>query len=186
MATPAIRLQTHRFTVDEYARLGPILPNVQTELIEGMVTELPPIGVAHFVVVTRLTAELADLVRESRLLVQQPIQLNQFSEPQPDLVVLHHPIVATRKVQADDCRLVIEVADSTYEHDRAVKVPMYLDAGVPEVWLVNISDHANPSVEVWIKGVKRPGVAARGGVHVSGCEVWLPRVFEGLEASPGG
>jgi Uma2 family endonuclease len=35
--------------------------------------------------------------------------------------------------------LVIEVADTSVEHDRSVKIPMYARAGVPEAWLVNLS-----------------------------------------------
>jgi len=36
----------------------------------------------------------------------------------------------------------IEVADTSLEHDRDVKVPLYAAAGVPEVWLVNLTDYA--------------------------------------------
>ncbi|MCA1615369.1 MAG: Uma2 family endonuclease, partial [Acidobacteria bacterium] len=37
-----------------------------------------------------------------------------------------------------DVLLVIEVADSTVETDRSVKLPLYAEAGVPEVWIVNL------------------------------------------------
>ena len=35
--------------------------------------------------------------------------------------------------------LLIEVADASLERDRQVKVPLYAAAGIPEVWLVNLS-----------------------------------------------
>ena len=37
---------------------------------------------------------------------------------------------------------MIEVADASLEHDRDVKVPLYAAAGVPEVWLVNLTEDA--------------------------------------------
>ena len=37
---------------------------------------------------------------------------------------------------------MIEVADASLEHDREIKVPLYAAAGVPEVWLVNLTDDA--------------------------------------------
>ena len=35
--------------------------------------------------------------------------------------------------------LVIEVADSTIKYDREVKIPLYAEEGVIEVWLVDIN-----------------------------------------------
>jgi Uma2 family endonuclease len=34
--------------------------------------------------------------------------------------------------------LVIEVADTSLESDRTEKLPLYGNAGIPEVWLVNL------------------------------------------------
>jgi Uma2 family endonuclease len=34
--------------------------------------------------------------------------------------------------------LSIEVSDSTVKYDRDVKIPLYAEAEVPEVWLVNL------------------------------------------------
>ncbi len=50
---------------------------------------------------------------------------------QPDLHVLPAD-------ESADCLLVIEVADTSVEHDRSVKIPLYARAGVPEAWLVNL------------------------------------------------
>jgi Uma2 family endonuclease len=83
--------------------------------------------------------------------VQDPIQLGENSEPQPDISVLRwradryahaHPTPA-------DVLLVVEVADSTVRRDRKSKLPLYARAGIPEAWLVNIPDrrvelHAEP------------------------------------------
>lgn len=37
--------------------------------------------------------------------------------------------------------LVIEVSDRTLQKDREVKIPLYADAGIPEVWIINLEDN---------------------------------------------
>ncbi|PYS92744.1 MAG: hypothetical protein DMF64_07750 [Acidobacteria bacterium] len=39
-----------------------------------------------------------------------------------------------------DVLLVIEVADTTVETDRTIKLPLYAQAGIKEVWLINLPD----------------------------------------------
>src|SRR5207237_5552410 len=73
---------------------------------------------------------------------QNPIRLSDLSEPQPDVALLRwrddfyrhtHPRPA-------DVLLVVEVADTTVATDRAVKLPLYAQAGISEVWLVNLPE----------------------------------------------
>lgn len=70
--------------------------------------------------------------------VQNPIRIDDFSEPEPDIALLKprgdyysnsHPTPA-------DVLLVIEVADTSVDYDRHVKMPLYARAGIPEAWLV--------------------------------------------------
>jgi Uma2 family endonuclease len=35
--------------------------------------------------------------------------------------------------------LLIEVADTTVKYDREVKIPLYAEANIPEVWLVDVN-----------------------------------------------
>jgi Uma2 family endonuclease len=72
--------------------------------------------------------------------VQNPIRLDEYSEPQPDLCLLQpradfyaqaHPTPAA-------VLLVVEVANSSAGFDREVKLPLYAQASVPEVWLINL------------------------------------------------
>jgi Uma2 family endonuclease len=72
--------------------------------------------------------------------VQNPVRLDDHSEPQPDFSVL--------KPRADDYRratpvpadvlLIIEVADSSLAYDRTVKQALYASHGIPEFWIVNL------------------------------------------------
>jgi Uma2 family endonuclease len=70
---------------------------------------------------------------------QNPIRLSDLSEPQPDITLLRWRDDFYRRAlpQPEDVLLVIEVADTTVETDRAVKLPLYARAGINEVWLVN-------------------------------------------------
>jgi Uma2 family endonuclease len=38
--------------------------------------------------------------------------------------------------------LLVEVADTTQRYDRQVKLPLYAQHGIPEVWLVDLEQNA--------------------------------------------
>jgi Uma2 family endonuclease len=57
--------------------------------------------------------------------------------------------------EPDDILLVIEVSDTSAEYDRAVTMPLYAWAGVPEAWLVDLNRGL-------IEGYRRPGEAGYG------------------------
>jgi Uma2 family endonuclease len=40
-----------------------------------------------------------------------------------------------------DTLLVVEVSDTTFQYDHAIKVPVYAAHGVPEVWIVDLESH---------------------------------------------
>lgn len=171
-----------RFTTSEYEHMGAILGDRRTELIDGEIIEMAAIGTAHLVVVDRLERMLVGLKADGRLQSSQPVRLSERDEPQPDLTVLRAPL-EMHKPEATDCVLLIEVCDSTYEADRARKLPRYLAAGVPEVWLFNISDHNHSVLEVY-----RPDGSERrvrdGEVRVESYTVSLDALFDGLPGLP--
>jgi Uma2 family endonuclease len=175
-------LQRVRFTATDYTRMASILAGRRTELIDGEIIEMAPIGTAHLVVVDRLERHFASLKAEGRLQSGQPVRIRDYDEPQPDLTILHAPL-GLRKPSALDCLLLIEVSDSTYTTDTTVKVPRYLAAGVPEVWVVNISDHRNPALEVWTPGASEPTMA-REVVSVAGIDVPVAAIFDRLAEIP--
>ena len=175
-------LQRVRFTTAEYTRMASILAGRRTELIDGEIIEMAPIGTAHLVVVTRLQQAFGRLNDERRLLVQQPLIVDQFDEPQPDLVILHEPL-GRRKPRVKDCLVVIEVSDSTYATDTAIKLPAYLATGAAAVWIVNISNHADPVVELWAPGASEP-TRVREVVSMAGVTVPLVAILDRLADIP--
>jgi Uma2 family endonuclease len=73
--------------------------------------------------------------------VQSAMQLNDYTEPQPDLAVLQprDDFYATAHPLAADVLLVIEVADTSINYDREEKLPRYALSGIPEAWLIDLT-----------------------------------------------
>ena len=138
--------QRHRHTVDEYHRMGEadvFDTGVRLELIDGEIIEMAPIGSMHAGTVTRLTRLLERAVGDMAIVyVQNPVVLDDRSEPQPDLALLkpRDDFYTERHPVPEDVLLIIEVSDSTLHYDQEVKVPMYARIGIPEVWIVDLTN----------------------------------------------
>lgn len=48
-------------------------------------------------------------------------------------------VTETRTPTAQDALLLIEVADKTLTYDRTVKASLYASAGVPTLWVIDVS-----------------------------------------------
>jgi Uma2 family endonuclease len=140
----ALHLEKRLFTVDEYhkmAEAGILNEDDRVELIEGEIVKMSPIGVSHMACVNRLTVILVELLRRRAIVsVQNPINLYDHTELQPDVALLkfREDFYADKPPAATDTLLIIEVSDSTISDDQRYKVPKYARAGIPEAWLVNI------------------------------------------------
>lgn len=141
-----VEVLKRRFTVDEFQRMGEagiLTRDDRVELIDGDIVRMTPIGHRHASSVRRLNAILSPLVGEAAIIdVQNPLRLGQHAEPQPDLVLLKpkSDFYARAHPGPADVLLVIEVADTSAEYDRTVKVPLYGRAGIAEVWVVDLAD----------------------------------------------
>jgi Uma2 family endonuclease len=139
-AAPSLR----RFTVGEYHRLGEsgfFDGNERLELLEGIITMMSPIGLAHGQAVLKSLKAFERLIPTGwQVLSQQAITLDT-SEPVPDVIVLRGNLLTyTQLPQATDLGLIIEVSDSTLRQDRQTKARIYAAAGIPEYWIVNLID----------------------------------------------
>ena len=146
--TPIMQVETTKklFTVDDYYRMaevGIIKPEDRVELIDGEIIEMSPIGSRHLGCVNRANRLFA-LAARSRFVVsvQHPLLLNNYTEPEPDIVLLkpRSDDYYSKKPAADDALLIVEVSDTTLRYDRDVKLPRYAVAHVPEVWIENLDD----------------------------------------------
>lgn len=139
----AMPLTVHRFTVEEYHRMGEagvFHEDARVELIDGQVVEMTLIGPDHASCVNRLVEMFAPLAGKVTLSPQNPVVVAEYQEPQPDVTVLKHRAdgYRSRRPVAADVLLVIEVGDSSADRDRKRKVPVYAQAGIPECWLVDL------------------------------------------------
>jgi Uma2 family endonuclease len=131
-----------RFTVHDYHRMGEagiLHEDDRVELIEGQIVEMAAIGTRHFACVNGLTRLLVRGVGDAAIVsVQNPVRLDEHTEPQPDLTVLRVRDYRDSLPMPEDVLLLIEVSDTTLAYDRGVKLPLYARAGIREVWIVDL------------------------------------------------
>ncbi len=135
--------QRHRFSVEEYHRMGLaglFAEDDRVELIEGEIIDMVPIGGPHVFLVNRLNRFFVRCGGDQVVVsVQNPIRLSNHTEPEPDLVLLDPRLILSSEVPAAKAALlVIEVAASSLDYDRTVKARLYGQAGIPEYWLLDV------------------------------------------------
>jgi Uma2 family endonuclease len=149
---------------DELTRRG-VLDDARVELLYGRVVSMSPQGGRHSYGVTELARALIPAVgSKGRVRIQMPLAVSDSSEPEPDVAIVppgdyldDHPTTAW---------LVIEVADSSLDRDRA-KAKAYAAAGVVEYWIVDLVEgvfevHAGPSGEAYARVTRHgPGTTLR-------------------------
>ena len=138
------------FSVDDYyhlADVGILHEDDRVELIDGDIVVMTPISGPHASSVKALNREFALKVGDRAIVsVQDPVRLNDNTEPQPDIALLRYrdDLYATGHPTPGDIFLLVEVAESSVRYDRNDKLPRYAQADVPEVWIANLP---NDSVE---------------------------------------
>jgi len=138
---PAPRL----INVDEYLKMaeaGILSQEDRVELIDGQILRMSPIGSRHAACVDKISALLHQLIPSGQTIirVQNPVRLNDYSEPEPDIAILKPAAdyYAGNHPQAKDILMIIEVADTSFDYDKEIKLPLYAEAGVPEYWIVHL------------------------------------------------
>ena len=147
-------IRTRRWTRKEYHRLGElgILPEDEpVELLDGQLIVAEPKGRPHIVVV-RLTAQALTRAFGDGWLVyaQDPIALDDDSEPEPDVIVVPGGELDYLEDHPARPALVVEVAETSLSYDRGRKGSAYARAGLADYWIVNLVDWR---IEVY----RRPG-----------------------------
>ncbi len=143
-----MRTETRKlFTVDDYykmAEAGVLREPHRTELINGEIIEMTPMGSRH-AVVSRVNEVFISLFKGKALLRPQlPLRLNDFNEPEPDIVLLRQQkdSYSAAHPGPSDVFLVMEISDSSLRYDRDVKLPVYAEACLPEVWILDLAADA--------------------------------------------
>lgn len=184
----AVQTQKKLFTVDEYykmAEVGILEPGDRVELIHGEILKMSPIKSFHASIVDNLHDLLLFLLREKAIIrSQNPLRISDYSEPEPDLTIAHYHSHKYRHQhpRPEDVHFLIEVADTTLQKDRKIKLLLYAEAGIAVVWIVNLKNH---TVEVYtnpINGVYQELNTLKIGDVLRfaglGLELEVGRIFE--------
>ncbi|NEU77143.1 Uma2 family endonuclease [Hassallia byssoidea VB512170] len=137
-------LNLRLWTVAEYHRMaetGILDEDERVELLEGKIIWMSAKGTAHRSAVGRTDYLLKNRLRNRAWVsTQEPIKLNQRSEPEPDVSVVkidpldyadHHPTPS-------EVYLIIEVADSSLKFDCETKAKAYAQAGIADYWVLDV------------------------------------------------
>jgi Uma2 family endonuclease len=155
-------LTRHKLSLEAYhqmAQAGILDEDSRVELIEGELIDMAPIGSRHAWTLNLLNKALVDAVGDTAIVSpQNPIALPPDSEPQPDIAVLRPKASGYGDALpgAADVLLLIEVADTSVEYDRTIKLRLYAVHGIPEVWLFDLPRSVvEVNLEPTAKGYRR-------------------------------
>ena len=141
-----LKIERRLFTIEEYDRFieaGVLTEDDPVELINGEVVKMSPISGPHAGCVARLSMMFSlQLGQQVVIWTQNPIHIDQYSEPEPDVVVLRYrqDFYTKSLPRPIDVLLLIEVADTSLSYDRRVKVPLYAKVGILEIWVMDVEN----------------------------------------------
>lgn len=182
--------QPRRFTTDDLARMADLGffdadGEDRIELIDGEILMMSRVNALHSACIRRLNKRLNALLQGSATVdVQLPLWLDKESQPQPDLCIVKsrddnyeraHP-------RGNDVLLVIEVMDSSATRDRNIKLPKYAEAGITEVWLVDVRTREvevcrNPSGDQYLERRACPIGLTLDIQAIPGLEITVNEIF---------
>jgi len=134
-------------TVQAYHRMaeaGILDATQRMELIDARIIAMAPIGSKHADWIDRLCRFFIKNLPDSiTVRPQNPVYLSDTNEPEPDIALLRPRPQPYRDAhpRPQDVLLLIEVADTSLQYNRTVKIPLYAQHNIPECWLIDL--HAN-------------------------------------------
>jgi Uma2 family endonuclease len=169
---------TYRWTREQYERAveSGVFGDDRVELLDGEIVPMAPPSSWHAATTRWLRNTFVRGLDPIRWLVggRDPIALDDWSEPEPDIWVARADRVLGRThPPASAMALVVEVSWTSACHDRVRKLPLHGAAGVPEYWIVDLQRgvvhvHRQPVAD----GYRDVSTAARGdGLTVPGTDL---------------
>lgn len=137
----AMPISLRRYTVDELADFPD--DGNRYELLDGVLFVSPSPGLPHQIVATSLAAILRTFLEsEPRVFVAAPgvLQVRPGLQMEPDILVGTLPPTSIEWDQVPEHWLAVEVSGvGSRIYDRDYKRDGYLEVGVREVWLVDLT-----------------------------------------------
>ena len=136
---------TYKFTTEDFYRLyenGLFDSKDRIELLNGDIIIMHPVGWRHANAITNLNSDLGEQARRRfKISPQNPVELERYSAPQPDLALVPWSRGNSKRHPApEEVFLIIEVADTSLRYDREEKLRAYAATGIREFWLLNLQD----------------------------------------------
>ncbi len=139
-------VKPHLITAAEYDRMieaGVYTENDRIELLNGEIIEIMPKGPKHTAAGSRILRLLVKLFDEKVIVrSQDPIRLDDFSEPEPDVVLANwdDKEYAESHPTPPDILLVMEISDTTLTYDREAKARAHSRNGIRQYLLLNLQN----------------------------------------------
>jgi Uma2 family endonuclease len=133
-------------TVDDYHRMadaGIFGEEERVELLDGLLIAMPPEGPIHADVAGELVELFVRrLAGRAKVRPGNPLALDGFSEPQPDVALVRRRKERYLKAHPapEDVLLLVEVSFTSLPYDRRRKLQAYARNGILEYWIVNCVD----------------------------------------------
>ena len=182
MATDPVH--TRRWSRAEYDRLidiGVFRPDERLELLGGELVVSEPQNSAHYTAIGLVDDALrAVLPRGWLVRTQGPIELDDESEPEPDIAVTPGDRRSYSRRHPSRPALVVEVAESRLAFDREHKGSLYARARLEDYWILNLVDRV---LEVYRRPVADP--ASPFGCRYASRSMVTAEAFVELLAVPG-
>jgi Uma2 family endonuclease len=133
----------HRFSTAKYLEMidnGIIGPDDRVELVKGMIVDMSPAGSRHGQFLGQLSRIIAPLFSRFEIWVQGTLVLADGNVYDPDLMLLRQKPggYKLKLPTAEDVRLIVEAADSSFRRDKLVKLPVYAEAEIEEFWIADL------------------------------------------------
>ena len=137
-----------RLKVSDYLTLdesGALDSYGRTELINGEIYAMNAQHRPHARIKSRLSFTLHKLLQDLHLglevLVEATVEMEPLSAPEPD-IILTSAAEGDKLVPFDSIALVVEVSDTSLQHDLHRKSDLYSRFNVPEYWIVDVKARA--------------------------------------------
>lgn len=142
----SLSLEQNLWTIKQYDELFEkriITERDKIELLFGKIVNMSPFGPGHSACMRKIQRYfIKKFDGQYSWGSEVPLELPDFSKPEPDFTILDYDPLDYAEIHphAGNCKLVIEVADSSLVFDRKVKSVLYSSANIPEYWIVNLID----------------------------------------------
>jgi Uma2 family endonuclease len=157
ITTPFLPSELFRLSVEQYHELiecGALSSDEPVELIEGILFRKMSKNPPHSNCNGRVQRIIGSAIGAGWCFrLQEPVTLDD-GQPEPDGTVARGTIddYSEKHPHPADLALVIEVADSSLDRDRGIKLQSYARAGIVCYWIINLIDrqievHTHPDAK---------------------------------------